>query len=326
MAHGGAGLPEAVRVTPPLQRRPVALKFQLSDKTLFTKVLTLKTHEIGLSDGIAPVAVPEPPAEPLEPDCAGFLIRSFPVTGAQPVLRTVDGYWCYVPSQYRRYFINLGQSFEDYSSKFSSKTRSTIRRKIKKFDKHVGGDWRWRRYQEPDEMDAFFDLARAVSARTYQEKLLDAGLPEGEAFRQKMLQQAKANAVRGYLLFVGEKPVAYLYCPARDGVLIYAYLGYDPDYMKWSVGTILHWHALEDILAEGRFKLFDFTEGESDHKRLFASDSIECANVYFLRKSLGHLVLIGSHAFVNGFSRWLGDVLDRFGAKARIKKLLRFGR
>jgi hypothetical protein len=72
---------------------------------------------------------------------------------------------------------------------------------------------------------------------------------------------AAGGQVRAYLLFDGERP--YLYCPVQGDVVIYRYLGYDPDYARMSVGTVLQWLALEELFREARFRMFDFTEGES---------------------------------------------------------------
>ena len=33
------------------------------------------------------------------------------------------------------------------------------------------------------------------------------------------------------------------------------------------------------LMAEGAFALFDFTEGEGQHKSLFASGSVDCVDV-----------------------------------------------
>ena len=90
-------------------------------------------------------------------------------------------------------------------------------------------------------------------------------------------------------------------------------------------GTVLQWLALESIFKEGRFSIFDFTEGQSDHKRFFATDSVGCANVYFLRKTLSNSLLIRAHIAMEDFSKKTGDLLDRMGLKAKIKKLIRFG-
>ena len=90
-----------------------------------------------------------------------------------------------------------------------------------------------------------------MAKKTYQEKLLDAGIPESERFVREMESLAAQDQVRAYILFDRERPVSYLYCPVEDGTLIYAYLGYDPDYMKLSVGTVLQWLAVEQLFGEG---------------------------------------------------------------------------
>ena len=118
---------------------------------------------------------------------------------------------------------------------------------------------------------------------------------------------------------------AYLYCPALDGALVYAYLGYDPEYMKLSVGTVLQWLALEQIFAEGRFTCFDFTEGQSDHKRLFATHEMRCANVMFLKRSLWLSLLVRVHAWTDRLSSAAGALAARWGVKSRLKRMLRFG-
>ncbi|MEP6879330.1 MAG: GNAT family N-acetyltransferase [Nitrosospira sp.] len=219
----------------------------------------------------------------------------------------------------------MRQSFEQYKSKFSSKTRSTLNRKVKKYAEHCGGNISWKIYKSAGEMPEFFRFARAVSERTYQEKLLDAGLPDSEEFLDEMEQLAQQGHVRGFILFHQNKPVSYLYCPISNGVLIYAFLGYDPGYMNYSVGTVLQWLALEHLFEERLFRFFDFTEGQSEHKKLFATHSVQCANVFFLRNNLRNKVLLLSQRVVNDFSRLAGDTLNQFGLKSKVKKMMRFG-
>jgi CelD/BcsL family acetyltransferase involved in cellulose biosynthesis len=308
------------------QYRQVPIKFQLSDKTLFACNLWLQVREIGLSEEAPPVTEPVLPIDLLEPESQGFLIHSLPVAVTQPKIRRFQNYLCYVPKQYQRYYIDLRLSFAEYKQKFSSKTRSTINRKIKKYAEHCGGNIPWKVYKTVQEMPEFFQLARLVSVKTYQEKLLDAGLPDSEEFCREMKSLAAEGRIRAFILFDHDQPVSYLYCPIYDGVLIYQYLGYDSKYMSLSVGTILQWLALEHLFEEGCFRLFDFTEGQSEHKRLFATHSIQCANIFFVRRNLRNTFLVQSHRLVDGFSVWLGDTLDQLGLKAKVKKLMRFGR
>lgn len=281
---------------------------------------------MGLLDEAPLEGAPTLPIDELMPGCEGYLIRSLPVASDLPTISRRGNYLCYVPLQYQHCHIDFSLSFEGYQRKFSSKTRSTIHRKIRKYSEHCGGTIIWKTYKSPGEMREFFALARTVSRLTYQERLLDAGIPRSEEFIHQAESLAAGQGVRAYILFDGEKPVSYLYCPARDGVLIYSYLGYDPAYMHLSVGTVLQWLALEQLFNEGCFRYFDFTEGQSDYKRLFATHQRQCANVFLVKSCLRNVVVIYSHLCMNRFSTWLGMLLNRMGIKAKVKRFLRFAR
>lgn len=302
------------------------IKIQLGDKTFLAPRLWLQVREAGLDDEAPSVAEPTAPADPLHEESQGFLLRSLRIAGPQPVLRRQGTYLCYVPAQYPRYYIDMQQSFAEYKGKFSSKTRSTISRKIRKYTEHCGGSISWRVYRSPGEMAEFFRQARTVSRATYQERLLDAGLPDSEEFCKEMERLAQQDHVRAFLLFHQDRPVSYLYCPISNGVVLYAYLGYDPDYMNFSVGTVLQWLALESLFEEKIFRLFDFTEGQSEHKKLFATGSVQCANVFFVRDTLHNMCLLQMQRAVDSLSKFTGDRLERLGIKASLKRLIRSGR
>ncbi|MEM8826615.1 MAG: GNAT family N-acetyltransferase, partial [Pseudomonadota bacterium] len=175
----------------------------------------------------------------------------------------------------------------------------------------------------PPELDEFHRLARDVSKTTYQERLLDSGLPEDDAFVANMRAEAAADRIRAYLIFDGERPVAYLYCPIEDGTVIYAYLGYVPEYGRHSVGSILQWDAMERLFAEARYRIFDFTPGDGQHKRQFATNAVRCADVVVLPATVPNRLLIASHRNFVRSVEGVGTALDRLGLKARIKGLLR---
>lgn len=303
----------------------VPFKFQLSDLTLATVHLPMRARQVALSDEVAAADRPEPPADALEPGCHGFVVRSLPVSSDQPVFRREGRYICYTPKQYEHCYIDLSLSFDQYKAKFSSKTRSTIKRKLSRWAEHCGGQTTWRAYRTASEMPEFFGHARAVSAKTYQERLLDAGLPEGDDFLAEIVQLAARDEVRAYVLFDGTRPVSYLYCPVRGATLIYAYLGYDPDYLKHSVGTVLQWLALEGLFAEGKFRYFDFTEGQSEHKLLFSTHRVRTANVFFVRDTAFNALVLHAHHRFGQLTSWLGSKLEKAGVKTKIRRVLRFG-
>jgi len=304
--------------------QPVQFKYQLSDWTLFRVALPLKSRSIGPFDS-SMCEAKLPIADP-SPGCAGFVLRGLPIEQSLPALSEVDGYIRYVPLQYDHCYIDLSLSFDAYQRKFSSKTRSTLKRKMQKFAEHCGGKLQWRSYKHKNEMAEFHRLARSISKLTYQERLLDAGIPDTPDFVEQAQKLAELNQVRSYILFDNSRPVSYLYCPVQDLVVIYAYLGYDPEYRQLSVGTILQWLALEELFGERVFRYFDFTEGQSEHKKLFATHTIRCANVFFLRKTLKARCVVRTHHAMNAFVGRLGAELDRLGTKAKVRRILRFAR
>jgi CelD/BcsL family acetyltransferase involved in cellulose biosynthesis len=307
----------------------VPFRYRLSDWTLFSVQRSLLVRGFGLDEARE---APPPSAHMLPEGCGGLMLRSIPLPeGGRPgIVVQSDGngrrLLHYVLQLFPRYYIDMDQSWDDYKKKFSSKTRSTLARKIKKFTDHCGGALRWQRFTRADELDHFWALAGQVSARTYQERLLDAGLPTSPAYIVEAKRLADADELRAFLLFDGERPVSYLFCPVRDAIVDYAYLGYDPDYLRLSVGTVLQWLALESLFAERRFRFFDFTEGESEHKRLFATGRTNCANVALLPPTLANRLLAHSHYGFNCAAEALGRWLQKHGLKTRVRHWLRFGR
>ena len=308
------------------QFRPVPFKFQLSDWTIFSSSVKLQVRMAGPFEESQSETALTPLIDELADGSQGFLIRGLPIAAKLPTVSQVDNYLCYVPLQYDHCYSDLGISFESYQKKFSSKTRATLNRKIRKYAEHCGGKIGWKTYQKPGEMQDFLRHARTVSKLTYQERLLNSGIPDTDDFVRQAESLAAEERMRAYILFDGERPVSYLYCPVHEGVLNYSYLGYDPEYLHLSVGTVLQWLAVEQLFAENRFRYFDFTEGQSDHKRFFATNQRQCANVFLIKGTLRNRAVIYSHLAMNRVSNWLGATLDRFGLKAKIRRFLRFAK
>lgn len=305
--------------------RTVPLKFQVASRTLLTFPLLVHMRSLSLSDRAAAVSDPAPPTHVPLGRAAGYMVRAQPTAAGLPTFATRGEFIRYVILQYSHCYIDLTIGLEAYRQKFSAKTRSTIARKMRKFQEHCGGQLQWAVYRKADDMATFHQLARKVSATTYQERLLDAGIPDGADFLADMVARAGRDEVRAFILFDRGEPVSYLYCPAQARALIYAYLGYDPAYARLSVGTVLQWLALEHLFNEATFELFDFTEGESEHKRLFATHALQCANILFLKRSPLHTALVRAHAVFDVLVAATRNAVDRWGLKPRFRRLLRLG-
>jgi len=258
----------------------------------------------------------------LENGIDAIVMRSHPVSRPLPAFSLKgDAFW-YSTKSYCHYWTDLRGSFDGYLAHFSSKSRTTLRRKVRRLFAQWPNQVHFQTYRTPEEMGAFLKLARQVSRQTYQERLLNAGIPETPEFLNKLQKLAGSDSVRGFILSVGAEPIAYLCTPARNGVLNYDYLGYAPEYANWSVGTVLQYLAFESLFAEWRFTCFDFTEGDAPQKQLFSTHSKTCSDLYvfpcrpsmfllaFAHYALGRVVagclrLAGFLKLREGIRKWL---------------------
>ena len=252
----------------------------------------------------------------------GLLIRSAPVARMGEIAARFPRHLIGAREDFARHYIAMDGSFEDYLARFSSKTRSTLRRKRRKLDRETGGHT-VTAYRSPAEIERFLELALPLSARTYQARLLGAGLPDSDAARERMLAVARDDKLRCFLLFVRSRPVAYLALPVSGRTLIYAHLGYDPDFARLSPGTVLQFEALEQLFAERRFARFDFTEGEGAHKAMFGTDSVQCASFVLLEPSAANRALIALRHGVDASVATARDLAERCGALGPVRALLR---
>ena len=253
-----------------------------------------------------------------------MLFPSIPVRGSgYRLLEKRSGLLFYSPKRFPRYLADLTSDFETYLNTFGSKSKATLRRKVRKFQQAAKTQAWFRQYRTPEDLQQFYTLARELSKRTYQEKLLDNGLPDSSVFKEAMLRLASNDSVRAYTLHLEDDAVAYLYCPVRDGILYYAFLGYDPESSSLSTGTVLQYLAFEQLFAEKRFRLFDFEEGEGQHKRQFSTDCIQCSNLLVLRSGLKSYFYIACDLVLGRTTAAVLRVLDKLKLRTKVRQMLR---
>lgn len=294
-----------------------AIDFTLGARRLASVPRLLSTWSFALEDVLAGTLPPAPP-----PGRDGVRVLSAPAAQLSAVAAHYPGLIAGGWQDYRRHYIDMGTGFAGYMERFSGKTRSTLRRKARKLAEDAGG-YAVTEHRTPAEIEAFLAAALPLSARTYQARLLDAGLPDSPEARRAMLEAAEDDRMRAFLLHAGGAAVAYLSLPVSGRTLVYAHLGYDPDWARLSVGTVLQMDALERLFAEDRFAWFDFTEGEGAHKAMFGTHSAECASLVLLEPTLANRTLLGARDAFDAGVASAKALAARSGALGRLRALLR---
>jgi CelD/BcsL family acetyltransferase involved in cellulose biosynthesis len=297
--------------------QPVPIDFTIGARRLLAVPRQLTTWSFSLEQ-VLESALPASPA----PGPDGLRVLSAPTASLAAIAAQHRGFVAGGRQDYRRHYIDMSTGFDAYLACFSGKTRSTLRRKAKKLAEECGG-YCVTEHRTPAEIETFLAAALPLSARTYQARLLDAGLPDSPAARVAMLEAAEDDRMRAFLLHAGGQPIAYLSLPVTGATLVYAHLGYDPDHARLSPGTVLQIDALERLFAEERYRWFDFTEGEGAHKAMFGTDSAACSSFMLLRPTLANRALLGARrAFDSGVAQ-AKALAEHSGALARIRAGLR---
>ena len=264
---------------------PLPLRFQVGAHTLMAVQRQLVRVPLSLDEAMEGRL---PLLPPLDRAAHGYLITSLPADRRDAMAYAGGGMIAFVRQHYTRHFVDLSVGYEAYQAGLSANTRSGMRRKARKVAEVSGGTLDIRRFRTPEELNQFYDVARRISLRTYQERLMGGGLPVDDGFLQAMYAAAAADSVRAWLLYIAGEPAAYLYCPVQGGTVRYDHVGHDPAFSDLSPGGVLQMEALHDLFVEARARRFDFTEGDVQHKRQFANGGVACIDMLLLRASLAN--------------------------------------
>ena len=232
---------------------------------------------------------------------------------------TRDGFRLYCPSGIQeRLTIEFPPKPDDYWQKFSSKTRSTFRRKQKKI-----GASRLVCVTEPVQVAEFLDAAHLISQRTWQSAQLGLRIHNNDVEAQLFTFLATQHALRSYLLYVDEKPIAFLIGTQFQGHFNYEEVGYDRDFADRSPGLVLLLHVLDDLLKNNPPRRFDFGGGEADYKRLFATSTSESGSVWLVPPGLRPQFWLGFLRACRLTDRLARACVGKLGLTTLLRQLIR---
>lgn len=300
--------------------RPLPLKFQIGARTIGSIRRDLIRVPQSLADALSGRG---PALPPLDRAADGYLVTSLAAGQGDTLRRTAGGMIAFERQRYTRRYVDLAIGHDAWLARLSTNARSAIKRKAKKVASANGGALDIRRFSRPSDLGEFHRLARSVAVTTYQEKLMGSALPDTPDFLQTMYRMAAAGDVRAWLLGIGGRPVAYLYCPVHGDTAIYEYVGHDPAFDSLSPGAVLQAEALRDLFAETGLKRFDFTEGDGQHKRQFATGGVECIDLLLLRATIANRAALAALAGFDGAITLAKAAVGRFGGRGIANKVRR---
>ena len=224
--------------------------------------------------------------------------------------------------RYERRQIRLPASFDAYMGSMKAQTRQNLRNTHRKLAKHAA--LKLVCCREPDQVADFVQRAVAISRKTYQWHLLGLGLRNPDELQRTLVAMARRGWTRCYLLECGDAVTAFMIGYLYEGTYYYVDVGFDPDWEKWSVGTVLHIEVLKDLIeGQDRAQSFDFSSGTGVHKKRFANESRLEAIYVLIPSGMRNRMLVAAYRGMAGLSDAAAGLLDRLHLKSAVKRLVR---
>lgn len=252
-----------------------------------------------------------------------LLLRSVPDRMDLAPLCRKGGMFTYQLYDYDRCWVTTEGDFEDYLASFSKTSRKGLRRRVKQLTSASGGDLDIRHFAEVDIMDSFHTDARAISAKTFQEKLMNDGLPADDAFRDDIRHKALRGHCYGSVLYLENQPISYLYCERQGAGWLAVYGGFDPAHAKLSPGTVHLVSILHQAFDDPDCASFDFGPGRSDYKHFFATDAVPSADILILRKTVRNWLIVNTHKALSGLTDGVSRLVERLNLKTLLRQKIR---
>ena len=213
-------------------------------------------------------------------------------------------------------------TFEQYMGKFSSKHRNTLQRKVKKLRESSQGEMRLVRYELPTEVADFLDRAVEISRKTYQWQLHQRGLSAIDLLHQRLQFAAEHGWMRCYLLFCGERAIAFIVGYQYQGTFVLDEIGHDPDWSKYSAGAVLQLLCVGDLFNYNRPGIFDLQDS-ARYKDELSNESYMQGRIFLFRRGIYPRFLCAGHRICSAITRSVSAFLDRLGLKSKVRKAIR---
>ncbi len=183
-------------------------------------------------------------------------------------------------------FVRLPKTWEAFLATLSANARKDLGRRARRLGER--GEVVIRRIdEEGPELQEVWDVL--VSLHQSRQDTLGSrsafATPRSLAFHRAFLQTAAARGwLRLYLMRVGDRNVAVEYCVGVGGRVEDLQTGFDADWSRYGVGTLILAHAIKDAIASGATE-FDFLRGGEEYKnQRWAASSRHDVSVFAWRR------------------------------------------
>lgn len=185
-------------------------------------------------------------------------------------------------------YLDLPTSSEELYQILPPEHRQNYRRKGRKLLNDFAGDVTITCYQSVSDLERVFRDIETIAQKTYQ-RGLGFGFQDTPEMRGRLELAAAKGWLRVRILYVKSVPVAYWVAMAYGDTLWGDFIGYDPEYRRYSPGMYLSLTALGEM-CDGKqdrgITRVDYGGGDAEYKALLSNRSHEEEDVWIYGRTL----------------------------------------
>ena len=218
----------------------------------------------------------------------------------------------------------IPKNSDEFYRSLGPKTRQELRRKQQKLEKEISGPIRIRCFREVAEFDQAMSAAEEVAKKSYL-RGLGVGFNVSPQTRAALRVKAQKGWLRTYVLYAGDRPLAFWMGDLLGGTFGGNFTGYDPDMAKYSPGMYLMTKVIEDFCnAEATdVTKIDFGPGGAPYKASLGKRDADEAPLYIFSRSWKGVKLNLLRSLTAGIHEPLKKALERTKLLGKIKKAWR---
>jgi hypothetical protein len=217
--------------------------------------------------------------------------------------------------------MTIPHDLETLLSSMSRRVRENIRRYLRKIKK-IQPPISLKIFTTEDDAKQFIINAEKIAAKSYQ-RALKVGFKNNGEYQNRINFLASKGWFRSYVLFSGDRPVAFQEGIVYGNRYYLPSLGYDNDFSNFSPGKVLLAMSWGDLCQHPSIKVFDYGFGAGDYKEKY-SDNCTNEGSFFLFNTgfKGRLIFLLIYSF-NIFNKLIKKLVKRIGWYTKIKTLWR---
>ncbi len=217
-------------------------------------------------------------------------------------------------------WVELPETFEGFLHGLSRKSRHELRRHEKKLSKEFGDRAHIHCYRHADEVEELAEVVEKVSAKTYQ-RALNVGFKPDVEVLESLRVAACTGGLRGCVLYLDEKPSAFFIGKQYKETFHGTYMGYDPEFSKYSPGMIVLMHSIEECFdPKMKATQFDLGWGDRQYKRAVCNQTRQDGPKYLYAPSLTGLKLNLFRSLTHAIDGGVRTLVEKSGFLQQMKK------